>query len=120
MKPHRQQIFVFGSNIAGRHGAGSALHALKHHGAKRGIGFGLSGSSFAIPTKDSRLKTLPLEHIMLYVRSFLTYAREHPEMEFNVVAIGCGLAGYKPREIAPMFVGAPANVNLPASFTELL
>jgi hypothetical protein len=105
-------IFVFGSNLAGRHGKGSALEALQKHGAVYGHGEGRQGDSYGIPTKDRQLKTLPLAEIQVYVDRFLTYAREHPELTFDVCAIGCGLAGYAPKDIAPMFAYAPANCNL--------
>lgn len=106
-------IFVFGSNLAGRHGAGSAREALLRHGAKRGIGVGPTGKAFAIPTKDYHLQTLPLTDIAAYVRLFVQYAKSHPHLIFNVVKIGCGLAGYTENEIAPLFAGAPPNVRLP-------
>lgn len=116
MLRNSNQIFVFGSNLAGRHGAGSAKEAWANHGALWGRGVGRSGNSYAIPTKDAQLKTLPLHKIEPYVEEFVEYAREHPELIFNVVAIGCGLAGCKPEQIAPMFKGAPSNCNLPSEF----
>lgn len=109
-------IFVFGSNLAGRHGAGSARHAYVHHGAVMGQGLGRQGLSYAIPTKDARLRVLELAVIAGYVREFVRYAREHADCTFNVVAIGCGLAGYQPCEIAPLFVDPPDNVKLPPEF----
>lgn len=112
----RNQIFVFGSNLAGRHGAGSAKEAIQNWGAEYGIGFGPRGASFAIPTKGFALERLPLTQIHVYVQAFLTYASIHPEKDFEIVAIGCGLAGYKPSEIAPMFRHAPANCKLPRVF----
>lgn len=107
------KIFVFGSNLAGRHGAGSAKEAVKNWGAKYGVGYGHVGNSFAIPTKNEKLYTLPLVYIAKFVEQFIEYAYLHPELEFHVVKIGCGLAGYKEEQIAPMFVGAPDNVILP-------
>lgn len=109
-------IFVFGSNLAGRHGKGSALEAMRNHGAIYGHGFGRQGNSFAIPTKDHQLRILPLERIVHYVQAFKCYAAEHPDLTFNVVAIGCGLAGYLPIQIGPMFKGCTSNVNLPSEF----
>lgn len=106
-------IFVFGSNLAGRHGAGAAKHALEHHGAEYGNGWGRQGNSWAIPTKDSTLRTLPLHMIQAFVNSFLNYARRNPELRFFVTRIGCGLAGYKDSDIAPMFKDAPPNCQLP-------
>lgn len=113
-------VFVFGSNEAGRHGAGAASLAMHQFGARYGMGFGRSGQSFAIPTKDWNLKTLPLPSIEHYVSRFLEYARIYPEFQFYVTKIGCGLAGYKPDEIAPMFTHAGKNVILPKEFQEQL
>lgn len=110
------EIFVFGSNLAGRHGKGAAHTALKEHGAIYGIGSGPMGNSYAIPTKDEQLRRLPLEKIHEHVMVFLTYATVHPELKFRLTPIGCGLAGYKPADIAPMFTNAPNNVILPPEF----
>lgn len=110
------EIFVFGSNLAGRHGAGAALYAKKHHGAIYGRGAGRQGDSYGIPTKDERIQTLPLEDIKRYVDIFIAYAVANPDLKFKLTAIGCGLAGYKPADIAPMFVDAPGNVVLPLEF----
>ena len=106
-------IFVFGSNLAGRHGAGAALFARKYHGAIYGQGVGLQGNSFAIPTKDYRVTTLPLESIKGHVRDFIQFANNNPDLTFNVTRIGCGLAGYVDSQIAPLFKNAPINCNLP-------
>lgn len=114
----KRNIFVFGSNVLGIHGAGAALHAKKHYGARYGEPYGLTGNSFAIPTKDARINSkgrpavgnqLSLDSIYDFVRGFLSYAMDHEEMNFKVSRIGCGLAGYKDEQIAPMFRGAPAN-----------
>lgn len=106
-------IFVFGSNLAGRHGKGAALHARKYFGAEYGVGIGRTGDSYAIPTKDAKLKSLPLDVISHYVYGFLHYAALNSDLEFQVTRIGCGLAGYKDSDIAPMFKGAPDNCKLP-------
>jgi len=105
-------VFVFGSNLAGRHGAGAALEAQQRWGAVYGCGEGRQGASYAIPTKDERIQTLPLERIAAHVESFLEHARIMSGDSFLVTAIGCGLAGYEPPDIAPMFAGAPRNVFL--------
>jgi hypothetical protein len=110
------RIFVFGSNLAGRHGKGAALFASKKHGAVYGQGVGLQGKSYAIPTKDAKLNTLPLEDIQKHVDEFKQFATEHPDQIFQVTAIGCGLAGYRPKQIAPMFADAPPNCELPDEF----
>jgi hypothetical protein len=104
-------IFVFGSNESGWHGAGAALHALTL-GARTGQGFGPSGQTFAIPTKDWGVRTLPLMVIQGYVHRFLEYAAlRNGQDEYQVTAIGCGLAGYSHEEVARLFRdAAPRNV----------
>jgi hypothetical protein len=113
-------VFVFGSNLAGRHGKGAALYARQRRGAIYGQGEGLQGDSYAIPTKDASLRTLPLHTIATYVDRFLDFARVRPELTFEVTAIGCGLAGYSPADIAPLFVRAPMNCILPAEFQPIV
>ena len=113
-------IFVFGSNLAGRHGRGSALEARRFHGALQGIGEGPMGSAYAIPTKDEQLTRLPLFRIREAVQRFRLYASDQRHDWFRVVAIGCGLAGYTPEDIAPMFAGCPENVELPYEFVTVL
>lgn len=108
----KEQVFVFGSNLAGIHGAGAAKTALLY-GAKWGIGLGHQGNTYAIPTKDNDLKTLPLENIRKYVESFLLYAKDNPGTLFFVTRIGCGLAGYKDEDISPLFADATPNCILP-------
>ena len=114
------QVFVFGSNEAGRHGAGAALLAKQQFGAEPGKGFGHFGRSFAIPTKDAGLKPLPLDSIGEYVFRFIDYAYDHFELEFLVTQIGCGLAGFNAAQIAPFFVVHPPNVVLPREFHNAL
>jgi hypothetical protein len=113
-----RDIFVFGSNLAGRHGAGSARAAMEKHEASYGVGVGFSGSSYAIPTKDRNIKTMSLEEIEPHVHEFLAFARDNHDWTFNVVAIGCGLAGYTPSQIAPMFKHAPGNCNFIGGWNE--
>jgi hypothetical protein len=106
---NRDFIFVFGSNLAGRHGKGAALYAVDAYGAKYGVGMGRTGHAYAIPTKDAELNTLALEYIHHQVKEFLEYARYYKDEVFFVTRIGCGLAGYTDAQIAPMFRGAPDN-----------
>ena len=106
-------IFVFGSNLAGRHGKGAARFARNQHGAQYGIGVGRTGNAYAIPTKDGTLRTLPLVEIRKHVVAFVAYARANPTLRFDITAIGTGLAGYSHEEIAPMFKDVPANCKLP-------
>jgi hypothetical protein len=112
-------IFVFGSNLAGVHGAGAAKFAYDNHGAIWGQGVGLQGTSYGIPTKDSEIQTLPIVEIKRYVDQFLGFAKRHQELAFNVTRIGCGLAGYKDKDIAPLFAGAPTNCYLPNGWREM-
>ena len=114
------RIFVFGSNLAGRHGKGAALFAVKNRGAIYGQGEGLQGHSYGIPTKDAKIETLPLDAIRAHVERFLAFARENPDLRFQVTAIGCGLAGYTPDEIAPLFHEAPSNCDIPDEFVQVL
>ena len=115
------QIFVFGSNTEGRHGKGAARVAMKF-GARYGEATGPQGRTYAIVTKElsKGCRSVPLELIAEQVTEFLEYARSEPELEFLVSPIGCGLAGYRPEEIAPMFAERPENVRLPKSFIEVL
>jgi hypothetical protein len=112
-------IFVFGSNLAGRHGKGAAKVARDRFGAVYGVGYGRTGMSYAIATKDIHLRTLPLESIKADVDEFLHYARSHPEKSFFVTRIGCGLAGYSDAQIAPMFFNYPPNCSMPLSWKAL-
>lgn len=109
-------IFVFGSNLAGRHGKGAALTAVRDYGAIKGVGFGRQGDAYAIPTKGFNLEVLPLPMIEHFAQAFLRYAKMHPSETFKLTAIGTGLAGYKVRQIAPMFDYCPENVILPYEF----
>lgn len=115
LKP--SEIFVFGSNEAGIHGAGAAKAALKF-GAKYGIGIGFYGQTYAIPTKDKYLNSLSLKSISKYVFDFIQFAAANPDYQFMVTAIGTGLAGFKASEIAPLFQNAASlsNVYLPKEF----
>lgn len=114
------QVFVFGSNLAGVHGAGAARFAHDKFGAEYGVGFGPTGQCFAIPTKDYDIKTMPISEIKKYVDSFLEYARSQPDIIFLVTKIGCGLAGLSVKSIAPMFSKRLTNVILPIEFVKVL
>ena len=113
------EIFVFGSNEAGIHGAGAAKQALKW-GAVYGQGFGHFGDTFAIPTKDMKVDKLPIDIIEMYVKVFLRYAQNRPPWRFLLTPIGTGLAGLNASAIAPMFRKAPPNVILPKEFLDIL
>ena len=119
-KLHKNQIFVFGSNLAGRHGKGAAKQAVSQFGAIYGQGEGLQGHSYGIPTKAENMAILSQEEIKQHVNKFLEFADKHRELEFLVTEVGCGLAGYKPFQIAPMFALHTPNVKIPQSFSQYL
>lgn len=110
--PDEPHIFVFGSNLGGRHGAGAALIAFQKYGARARQGVGLQGSSYAIPTKNAMLEVLDLYVIESYVKKFLEFA-EGSSDRFWITRVGCGLAGYADVQIAPLFRGASINCNFP-------
>ena len=111
------EVFVFGSNLAGMHGGGAAYVAFKQFGAVMGCGVGLHGQSYAIPTMQGGVET-----IKPYVDDFIAFAKEHPELFFYVTRIGCGIAGFRDKEIAPLFAEATCleNVCLPETFSKVL
>ena len=116
LKP--DEVFVFGSNLAGMHGGGAAYIAFKQFGAVMGCGVGLRGQSYAIPTMQGGVET-----IKPYVDDFIAFAKEqHPELFFYVTRIGCGIAGFRDKEIAPLFKEALGleNVCLPETFVKAL
>lgn len=122
-KLEKNQIFVFGSNESGFHGGGAAYMARHKFGAQIGVGFGRTGYSFAIPTKDWKIDTLGLLEIEFYVKRFIEYVKIMPQdIVYLVTQIGCGLAGYSPKEIAPFFKECinMENIHLPEPFWQIL
>ena len=111
------EIFVFGSNLAGRHAGGAARAANMKFGAEWGVGVGLTGQSYAIPTMQGGVET-----IKPYVDEFIRFAQENPGLKFLVTRIGCGIAGFKDEEIAPLFDKAMQvpNIYLPETFFKIL
>lgn len=111
------EIFVFGSNINGYHAGGAAAAAVRRFGAIGGRGVGIQGQSYAIPTMEGGV-----DYIAGYVNEFVEYARKHPELFFWVTKIGCGIAGFKSDEIAPLFKEAALlpNIALPSEFWRIL
>jgi len=105
-------VFVFGSNLAGRHGKGAALYAREHYGAEYGVGVGRTGNSYAIPTKDFVLKVLTLNAIGRHLADFIDYAKQHSEDTFMLTPIGTGLAGYSREQIYSLLkqFDVPSNV----------
>ena len=109
------EIFVFGSNLQGMHGGGAARLAYEKFGAIWGQGVGLQGQSYGIPTMHGGV-----DAIKPYVDEFIEFARSHPEMTYLVTRIGCGIAGFRDEEIAPLFKECIEidNVILPRSFVK--
>ncbi|HNC56702.1 MAG TPA: hypothetical protein PLP33_14750 [Leptospiraceae bacterium] len=112
-------VFVYGSNEASKHGASGAKHAVRFHGAKYGVPY-FCGNSYGINTKDKKIKTLPLSRIKKYVDIFIEFAKIHKEKKFFLTRIGCGLAGYKDKDIAPLFADAPDNCVLHSNWIEII
>lgn len=110
---HKDLVFVFGSNKAGRHGAGAALHAQREHGAVYGVGEGFCGNSYAIPTLGKQLDSMDLWDVAAGVERFIIFAEDHQELKFFVTKLGTGLAGIPESDMIPMFANAPLNVILP-------
>lgn len=115
LKP--DEIFVFGSNLEGAHGGGAALLAWREWGAIWGQGSGLQGQTYGIPTMHGGP-----EAIRPYVNEFIRFARQHSDTIFLVTEIGCGIAGFKPAQIAPLFKEAAEipNIYLPQRFWDVL
>ncbi len=116
------EIFVFGSNEAGRHGKGAAKTAMKW-GAVYGQAEGLQGRTYGIPTVNAAIRgSVGIAKIKIYVDRFIEFAKAHPELHFLVTEIGCGLAGLNIKQVAPLFKEATAleNVSLPIRFIKML
>ena len=113
----KDEIFVFGSNLAGHHMGGAARVANIKFGAEWGVGVGLTGQSYAIPTMQGGVET-----IRPYVDEFVEFANQHQNMKFLVTRIGCGIAGFKDEDIAPLFRKAlpVSNIYLPQKFYDIL
>ena len=111
------EIFVFGSNLAGAHGGGAARLAYRKFGAVWGEGVGLHGQTYAIPTMQGGVRT-----IKPFVDEFIRFAKESPRLIFLVTRIGCGIAGFQARDIAPLFQAAinVENIILPKGFVDYI
>lgn len=110
------EIFVFGSNLQGMHGGGAARIAFDHFGAEWGVGVGRTGRCYAIPTMHGGL-----DAIRPYVDEFIMYAKQNPTLVFLVTRIGCGIAGFTDKQMAPLFANANdlPNVALPELWRRL-
>lgn len=112
-------IFVFGSNRAGRHGAGAAKTAHRQFGAEYGKGEGHYGDSYALPTKGYQIEEISIEEIYAHVINFMKYAFANPDLTFKVTQVGCGLGGHKAEDIAPLFKLAPPNCLFDTAWKEV-
>lgn len=112
--------WVFGSNLAGIHGKGAALVAKDLFNAEIGVGVGITGKCYAIPTKDNEIKTLPLDVIKGYVNSFKQFANSNPDKKFWITGVGTGLAGYTKDQIAPLFKGCGRNCSFPKDWQKYI
>lgn len=104
------QYVVVGTNYEGNHAGGAALYAKEHFGLQDGCGEGLSGHTYALPTMNG------LFHLEMAAKDFVQFARWNPDKDFLLTAVGCGIAGHKPEDVAPFFKDAPSNVVLPEEF----
>jgi ADP-ribosylglycohydrolase len=113
----QNEVFVFGSNLQGSHGGGAAAAAVRYFGAIWGQGVGMQGQCYAIPTMHGGVDV-----IRPYVDEFIEFAKGHPELTFLVTRIGCGIAGFRDEQMAPLFADALElpNVVLPKSFVKVI
>lgn len=123
MKMATDFVFVFGSNLAGRHGAGAAKYAVQYYDAKYGVGEGPTGRSYALPTKDENLNTRSYEEISVSIIHFMNYAKKNSNQIFVLTPVGCGLAGLEASKIANLFKmhtagKMPSNVVLHTSWLD--
>lgn len=117
-KDSLSEVFVFGSNLSGIHGAGAALYARKNHGAEIGVGEGFTGKSYALPTKGYNIEDLPFEDIDAAICRFIQAAKDHPWIRFNLTPVGTGLAGHPKNKVWAVLKreGLPPNVYLTSTW----
>lgn len=119
--PAPGQVFVFGSNLSGFHGGGAARAAHQLYGAGWGEAEGMTGNSYAIPTVQEHIAgPLSIDQIAVAVGQFIEFAQANPSTDFFVTRVGCGLAGHRDQDIAPMFSGSPDNCSLPDTWAQYI
>lgn len=120
--PLPKQIFVFGSNLRGHHGAGAARHAMDVLGAEYGVAEGFTGKCYAIPTKNARIDTMTIDEIRPYADRLVQAMKDNPQVDFFMTRVGCVLAGHSDRAMATLFKGAQrlTNVDWPADWAHIL
>lgn len=116
------EVFVFGSSMDGYRVAGAGYDARKLFGAQYGVGVGMTGQCYCLPTKGFHRLPYVIESIRRHVQRFILFAKAHPEQTFLVTRVGCGIVGYTPQDIAPLFKRAKnvSNIHLPAAFWHIL
>jgi hypothetical protein len=114
----KETIFVFGSNLAGRHGAGGAKDALDYFGAIYGQASGLQGNSYGIPTKDKSFQVLSLNNISKYTSEFIEHARLYPNRTYLITPFGTGLSRLSASDIASLFTTLPSNCIFPHTWVK--
>lgn len=114
------EIFVFGSNRAGIHGAGAAKYAFKFLDAVWGMGEGLTQQTYALPTKGYKIECITLAEVKRAVDTFISIAKAHPDKDFRVTRVGCGLGGHNDQDVAPLFKDAPTNCKFDSVWEEFL
>jgi hypothetical protein len=119
-QPKGEELFVFGSNLAGRHGAGAAKAAMLRFGAVYGVGEGVTGQAYALPTIDAKMRVLTLKQIKESVRNFREHTKRNKHETYFVTRVACVIAGYTDADIAPMFRGATKRCNFPIEWKEYL
>lgn len=118
--PEGDAVFVFGSNTVGWHAGGAAHAAVQMFGARMGVAEGMTGNAYAIPTCTYRIEALPLDAIRKSVDAFIARASADPTRSFFVTRIGCGIAGHRDSDIAPMFADAPMNCSMPDTWAKFI
>lgn len=113
------RVFVFGSNLLGIHAGGAAAYAQRELGAKHGRGEGPMGRAYALPTCSRPGLPMSIESVGEAVENFIAYAILSPSTRFFVSEVGCGIAGFKPEQIAPLFADSPSNCDLPPGWREM-
>ena len=120
IKSRNGMIFVFGSNLSGIHGAGAARFAHRNKGAVMGKGIGLQGQSYALPTKNLKISFMSLNEVEVHIDAFKDFAMDHPDLDFQVTQVACGLAGFTKEQIAPLFKSSPSNCYIDMELQPLL
>lgn len=116
-KLEKDQVFVFGSNLAGSHAGGAAAQAVEW-GAETGVGEGLTGQTYAFPTLTRGMKKVSRASLKKSVKKLYETCKENPDKEFLLTKVGCGIAGFSEDEIRPLFADAPGNLVLPEDWVE--